>query len=255
MQIKHSLAALSVAAVVALSGCGGPDTQDPAAQPPGAEGEEQAVPGAEEMPEADLSDVPEVVAEVNGEDITKEEFAEVYEPQFQQAVMGQQGGGEELDEADLRTRVADQLVDNRLLTQAAEEAGITASPEEVDDVLEEIAQRNGLGSAEEVIAALEEQGLSEEEIREDASTQVTLDTYIEQEADVREPSEEELREQYDQLVEQASGEDAGGEETQIPDFEDVRDELAQQAVSQQEAEAATEIAAQLREEGDVTIHL
>src|SRR5690625_5891941 len=77
MKIKHTLGALSLAAVVTLAGCsGGGDSQDPAAQPDGqpaaSDGGGQQ-PGGE-MPEADLSDVPEVVAEVNGDEISKEEF-------------------------------------------------------------------------------------------------------------------------------------------------------------------------------------
>lgn len=42
--------------------------------------------GAEqpEMPKPDLEDIPEVVAEVNGEEISKEEFETTYQAQFQQ---------------------------------------------------------------------------------------------------------------------------------------------------------------------------
>src|SRR5699024_10828867 len=188
MKIKHTLGALSLAAVVTLAGCsGGGDSQDPAAQPDGqsaaSDGGGQQ-PGGE-MPEADLSDVPEVVAEVNGDEISKEEFTSFYEPQYQQQAMMAQQGGQEMDETERKS-------------QAAEEAGVEATDEDVDAILEDVAQQNGLESADEVIAALEEQGQSEDQIREDAATQHKLDTYIAQEADIDEPSEEELRQQYDE---------------------------------------------------------
>lgn len=260
MKIKHALAALSFAAVVTLAGCSGAgDTGDPAA--PGAQpgADDQEAGSGEQMPEADLSDVPDVVAEVNGDEISKEEFTAFYEPQFQQQAMMAQQGGQEMDESELKTQVADQLVDNRLLIQAAEDDGIEASDEDVDAILEDVAQQNGLGSADEVIAALEEQGQSEEDIREDAATQHQLDTYIAQEADVSEPSDEELRQQYDEIVEQQSqaASDAGGEDGQeeLPPFEDVRDQLADEAMTEQENAAATEIVTELRESADITVHL
>jgi peptidyl-prolyl cis-trans isomerase SurA len=49
------------------------------------------------------------------------------------------------------------------------------------------------------------------------------------------------------------GDDAS--ESEIPPFEDVRDQLAQQATSEQQSAAIEQIVTTLREEGDVTIHL
>ena len=48
---------------------------------------------------------------------------------------------------------------------------------------------------------------------------------------------------------------AGGDSSQIPPFEEVRDQLAQQAMTQQQNEAANQLAAELREAGDVTVNL
>lgn len=263
MKIKHTLAALSLAAVVTLAGCsGGSEGEDPAAAQPGGQpaasdgGGQQ--PGGE-MPEADLSDVPEVVAEVNGEEISKADFVAFYEPQFQQQAMAAQQGGQEMEEAELKTQVADQLVDNRLLVQAAEDAGIEATDEDIDAVLEEVAQQNGMESADEVITALEEQGQAEEDIREDAATQHLLDTYIAQEADIAEPSDEELKQQYEEMKTQAEeqqGATGGGQEqAQIPPFEEVRDQISDQAVAEQENEVATQKVEELRESADITLHV
>ena len=109
-----------------------------------------------------------------------------------------------------------------------------------------------------MISTLEQQGMSAEDIRKDAASQFTLTTYIEQEAGIEEPSDEELKAQYDQLVEQqsqAGGQQSGGQQAEVPPFEEVKDQLAQQAISQQQNEAATTLAAELREAGDVTINL
>ena len=261
--LRRTLAAVTLTAGLALTGCSGDQAapsggSDGSGQPPAASdgggapaagGED----GAQQAPEADVSDVPDVVATVNGEDITKDEFVPVYESQFQQMAMQQQTTGEQPDQAELKGQVAQQLVDNELLLQGAKDAGIEATDEDIDATLEEVASQNGLGSADEVVSALEQQGMSAEEIREDAASQFTLTAYIEQEADISEPTEEELKKQYEQLTAQQS--QAGGDASQIPPFEEVKEQLAQQTVSQQQNEAATTLAAELREAGDVTINL
>ncbi|PRZ09679.1 peptidyl-prolyl cis-trans isomerase SurA [Isoptericola sp. CG 20/1183] len=253
MSIKRPLVALSVAAVVALAGCTSEtDGQNPPSSP-SAEASPEAGAGA---PEPDLEDVPDVVAEVNGEDVERAEFVTAYEGQLQQAAMSQQTTGQEVDQDALKQQVAEQLVGNRLLTQAATEAGIEATDEDIETTLEGIAAQNGLQSADEVVAALGEQGISEDEVREDAAAQFQVNAYIEAEADIEEPSEDELREQYDTLVEQMGSQGGeGASQAEIPPFEDVRDQLAQQAVGEQQAAAVDGIVATLRDEGDVTIHL
>ena len=261
--LRRTLAAVTLTAGLALTGCSGDQAapsggSDGGGQPPAASdgggapaagGED----GAQQAPEADVSDVPDVVATVNGEDITKDEFVPVYESQFQQMAMQQQTTGEQPDQAELKGQVAQQLVDNELLLQGAKDAGIEATDEDIDATLEEVASQNGLGSADEVVSALEQQGMSAEEIREDAASQFTLTAFIEQEADISEPTEEELKKQYEQLTAQQS--QAGGDASQIPPFEEVKEQLAQQTISQQQNEAATTLAAELREAGDVTINL
>jgi peptidyl-prolyl cis-trans isomerase SurA len=251
MSIKRPLAALSVAAVVALAGCTSEtDEQNPESSP---SAEAEAAPG---VPEADLDDVPDVVAEVNGEDVEREEFVTTYEGQLQQAAMSQQTTGQEVDQDALKQQVVEQLVGNRLLTQAATESGIEATDEDIETTLEDIAAQNGLQSADEVVAALGEQGISEDEVRSDAASQFQVNAYIEAEADIEEPSEDELREQYDTIVEQMESQGGeGASQAEIPPFEDVRDQLAQQAMGEQQSAAVDGIVSTLRDEGDVTIHL
>lgn len=246
MPLKRSLAAISFAVMLVLTGCASEDGESN-----GAETSAGTESGA---PEADLEGVPEVVAVVNGEEISRDEFAEAYEGQLQQAmIMQQQGGGQELDQESLKQEVAQMLVNNLLLTQAAADAGIEATEEDIDATLEDVAAQNGMGSVDELITALSQQGLSDEEIREEAAKQFELTTYIDNETDVPEPSEEELREQYDALVAQQEG--TGEEAAEVPPFEEVRDQLAEQASSEQQNIAVQELVQTLQEQGEVTINL
>src|SRR5699024_5490927 len=82
----------------------------------GAEGGQSAEGGeTPEMPEPDLEDVPDVVAEINGEEITKGEFEQVYTGQCQQASMMQEMTGEEVNEDELKQQIADGLASERYL--------------------------------------------------------------------------------------------------------------------------------------------
>lgn len=268
--LRRTLAALTLTAALGLTAAcsGGQDDPSQAsdgggqAAPAASDGGGQAAPGASDgggaaddpqAQEADVSDVPEVVATVNGTEITKDDFVQTYQSQYQQMAMQQQAGGQAPDEEQLKTQVAEQLVNNELLRQGAEDAGIKATDKDIDTTLDEIAKQSGLGSGDEVVSALEQQGISAEQVRQDAASQFAITTYIEQEADIAEPSDEELKAQYDALVEQQSA--AGGSAEEVPSFEEMKDQLAQQATMQQQNEAATEIAGKLRESGDVTINV
>ena len=268
--LRRTLAALTLTAALGLTAAcsGGQDDPSQAsdgggqAAPAASDGGGQAAPGASDgggaagdpqAQEADVSDVPEVVATVNGTEITKDDFVQTYQSQYQQMAMQQQAGGQAPDEEQLKTQVAEQLVNNELLRQGAEDAGIKATDKDIDTTLDEIAKQSGLGSGDEVVSALEQQGISAEQVRQDAASQFAITTYIEQEADIAEPSDEELKAQYDAMVEQQAA--AGGSAEEVPSFEEMKDQLAQQATMQQQNEAATEIAGKLRESGDVTINV
>ena len=258
--LRRTLAALTLTAALGLTAACSGGQADPSQTSDGggqaaASDSGGAAAADQQMPEADVSDVPDVVAEVNGEEVTKDEFVQTYESQFQQLMMQQQqsGAGTEVDQDELKSQVAEQHVNNELLRQGAADAGIEASDEDVDTTLDEIAQQSGLDSGDEVVSALEQQGIDEKQVREDAASQFAITSYIEKEADVSEPSEEELKEQYDAMVEQQS--QAGGSSEEMPSFDEVKDQLAEQATTQQQNEAATELAGSLRESGDVPINL
>ena len=108
--------------MLALTACGGGD--DSSADPPRPTSQEESA-GAEQAAEPDLEGIPDVVAEVNGQEVTKDDFVLLYEAQFQQAAMqAAQTGGEQPDEDALKEQTADDLVDTELLTQEAESRGI-----------------------------------------------------------------------------------------------------------------------------------
>lgn len=236
----------------------GPDGSDTTGGPDAAEGTEG--PG-QEAAAPDLSDVPDVVAEVNDTQITKDEFSEAYTPTYEQAAMQAQATGQPVDEGPLRQQTVESLVSSELLMQASEEHGFEASEEDIEAELEELATSNGLNSTDEFLAALEQQGMSADDVNTEVEKMIKIDQLIEQEADVKEPTEEEIRTRYDELAAQQggggaeSGTESGSGAPELPAYEEVKDQVAEQLATERENEAVQGLLETLREENDVTVHL
>lgn len=208
---------------------------------------------AAEGPQPDLDAIPDVVAEVNGEEVTKEEFVPIYQAAFQQAAAQAQMGGEEPDEEALRKQTADNLVDTELLLQEAESRGLEVSDDAVDAELTDLAEQNGMKSAEELLKAVEAQGVTAEQARQQVETQAMVEQLVADENGSIEPTDKELRKLYAQVKKQQAA--AGGQGQEIPPFAQVRDQLAEQATSQEVGKVATGLVDDLRKDADITINL
>ncbi|MFD1361183.1 SurA N-terminal domain-containing protein [Lentibacillus salinarum] len=253
---KFIIIVMALSLAVLLAACGGDDGDSGDNEENGSEeSQEEQASGEPEMPEPNLEGVPDVVAEVNGEEITKEEFESTYQGQFQQMAMQSQMSGQELDQDQLKKQTAESMVGSELLTQEANNRDYEASEQDIDDTLNELAQQNQLESSDEFISALEEQGMKEEEVMSQIQTQVKVDKLIAEESGDTEPTDEELQETYDQWKAQQEQMSEDGEEGDIPSFDDMKSDLKTQVKRQKEAEATQTIVEQLREDADVTINI
>jgi hypothetical protein len=214
----------------------------------GEEGAEQA-----EMPKPDLEGIPEVVAEVNGGEINKEEFETTYQAQFQQMAMQSQMTGQELDQDQFKKQVVEGMISTELLIQEADNRGFKTSKEDVNKTVDELVKQNGLQSKEDLMAALKEQGIPEEEVMTQVETQVKVDQLIAEESGDTKPTEEELKEAYDQM--KTGQEQMGGEEAEVPSFEEMKPNLEEQVKMQKEGEAAQKLVEELRKNADVTVNI
>ena len=242
MTARRRLAALAATALlstVALAGCSGDD--EPA--PESTETAGQAEP--------DLEGLPDVVATVDGVDITKDQFVTAYEAQFQQLSAQAAQTGQPLDQDAAKQQTAESLVNTQLLVNEADDRGYEISQEDVDATLAELAESNGT-TPDELLKSLADQGIPEDEIDRQLEGQVKLDRLVADEGGDTEPTEKELRELYDQVVAQ---QEAAGAETDLPSFEDAKPQLVQQLTSQKESSLAQSLVEDLREDADITINL
>jgi peptidyl-prolyl cis-trans isomerase SurA len=248
------LGLVTAAAMLTLSACGGGDSDSADA---GKDASSSASPSdgadASAGAEPDLEGIPDVVAEVNGEEVTKEEFTPIYEAAFQQAAMQAQMSGEAPDEEALKKQTVDDLVDTELLVQEADARGLSVSDEDIDAELSDLAQQNQMGSAEELLAAVEKQGITEEQARSQVETQVLVEQLVADEDGSAEPTEKELRAIYAQAKQQQAQSGQTGQK--IPPFAEVRDQIEEQARSQQVGEVAQALVDGLRKDADITVNL
>ncbi|MGP4077472.1 SurA N-terminal domain-containing protein [Halobacillus sp. K22] len=213
------------------------------------EGSEQA-----QMPEPNLEGVPEVVATVNGEEIKKEEFTRTYESQFQRSAMQSQMSGQEVDQEQLKQQTAEGLVGQELLVQEANDRGLEATEEEVNERITELVESNqGVESKEQFFSTIEEQqGMNEEQVRSQLQTQIKVDKLLAEENGDLEPTEEELKKAYDE-AKAAQEESGGGQE--MPSYEEAKPTLKQQLTQQKESQAYQTLVEKLREDADVKVNL
>lgn len=253
--IKKWLLSLCLAlSLVGVAACGSEDGEGEASGKQDSQQEQKQGEQAQ-GPQPDLEGVPEVVAEVNGEEISKAEFAETYKGQFQQLAMQSQASGQKLDQEQLKKQVVESMIGTELLVQEAESRGYKASDKNVNQTLNELAQQNGMKSGDQFMAALKKQGMKEKDIRSDLQTQVKVDQLIAEEAGNTEPTEAEMRKLYDQISAQQQGSGQGSGQGKLPPFEKVKPQLREQAKSQKEGEVAQALISDFRKKADVKINL
>lgn len=206
----------------------------------------------EEVPEPDLKGIPDIVAEINGEEVTKEEFEMTYEQNFQQVAMQSQLTGEEVDQDEFKTEIANSLVDQKLLLQEANKQVGEVSEKDIDATIDILLEQAQIEDKEELFTMLKEQGMEKEQAMEEIETQVKIEKLLESESGDIEPTEEELKESYNSLKEQQS--EMGGEE-EFPPYEDIKPELKDQVKGQKELEVAEKLIEKLREDAEIKIHI
>ncbi len=245
------LGLVTAAALLSLSACGGgSDSGSKPDSSASASSTDSASPGAAADGAPDVSGIPDVVAEVNGEEVTKDEFVPLYVSAYEQAVAQAQSSGQAPDEDALKKQTADDLVSTELLAQEAKSRGISVSADDVDAELSALAEQNQLGSADELLAAVEKRGITEEQARSQVEIQLMVERLAADEDGSIEPTEKELHAVYDQAKAQS-----GQSGQKIPAFAKVHDQLVEQATSQKVSEVAGTLVKELRKDADIKVLL
>lgn len=258
MRRSIASAALVLAVATTLSACGSGNNddsaQDSAAVSAGVDDASATSQGPGALPTADVAGVPEVVATVNGDDITRDMFVETYTGQFQQAASTAAQGGAPVDQDALKTQTLDSMVGSLLLVQAADEAGITVTDKQIDADLQDLADQNGAASIDEFLTLVQGQGFTEKQVREEVEKKVKIEELITSEGDVQKPTKQDAQDLYDTVAEQQAQSTDAAAQT-LPPFEDVQAELETQLDQEAQSKAVEKLLTTLREKADITQNL
>ena len=246
--------AMSVS-VVALAACG---SQGDEAKPQESSAAAEQSPGADgsgQDGKPNTKDIPEVVAEVNGEKITKDDFVPLFETQYQQMQMQAQQSGQPVDEKDLKKQTAENLVSTEVLTQEADKRKISVSDKDIDKALKESAQ-SGQMSEKDFLSAMKDQGMDEKKVRSELKNQLKIEGLIDDEYGEFEVSGEEIGQAYEKAkAQQEQMAQQGGQDQEVPPLDEMRPQLKEQVKSEKSNEATQKYAKKLRKQADVTINL
>jgi len=213
--------------------------------------DEQAIDGVDELEqlEPDLAGIPDIVAEVNDREISGEEFELTYLSQFQQFALQAQMSGQEIDQEQLKKELAESMIDQELLIQEANHRDFVATDDEIETMINDLVEMNDLESEQALFDLFAEQGMSEEQVKEELSVQIKLGQLVDDEAKDITVSQEEIQDMYDELV--AMYEDT---EEEVPDYDDIEADLEEQMITQEKNEIIFELIEQLRDNAEIVNH-
>lgn len=182
-------------------------------------------------------------ATVNGTVISMSDFNSSYDQLLEMSA----AQGAVMDEsltAELRTQAIETLVNAEVLRQAAIEAGMTASAEQIEGRFTEI--QDGLGGAEALAARMAEFGVTEESLRRDIENEFLIQGLFDANIDSANltASEEEVFFLYNQ---------AGGEEAGLPPMADIRDQIEAQVIFDKEQQLISAFIEELRADAEIEV--
>jgi hypothetical protein len=204
----------------------------------------------------------QVVATVNGEEITSQQLAQQanvnqilqqvsqVDQQLAQILASSEAGSKVMEE--LQNAKLDSIIDNVLLKQAAEEANITLSQEEKDEIYQQqksaILEQQQMDE-EQFLSILEQQGYANEAAyKEEFSNnpQIKINKLIEEKVVSNiEVSEEELQQAYDE------NKDVLAQSGQDTSFEEIKPRLEQMLKQQKQGQAINDYLSKLREDAEI----
>jgi len=187
-----------------LVACGDEDKSEP----------ENATEPAVEITDEEKLDNDQVVATINGEDVTGKTYNLVYS----QLKLHAGQFDEEVDMEEVKRATMDSIIDRELLLQQASAEGIEITDETANTEFETLKSENG----ETLDTLLAQYQITEEGFKEQLKFELTMNEYMAETIDVS-VTDEEVKEYYNQAKE---------ENEEIPEFDEIKDQLKKQMLQQ-----------------------
>jgi peptidyl-prolyl cis-trans isomerase SurA len=137
-----------------------------------------------------------IIVKVNGEIITLSEFQQRQIAAAQAANVPPEQIGSFLRQAN--ARLLQNAIDEILLSQRAEDSGLLLPPEFADEIIDDIKQQNNITTEEEFQAALAQEGLTLDDLRENIRKSYTRQMMVRRDIESRiSVSEEQVLDEYE----------------------------------------------------------
>lgn len=239
LTIKKKLSALLFGLVLAIgiAGCGSSEDnaeEDKNKDANNGEKQEENTDKKDNETEGDQK----VAAVVNGEEIPMSRVIEQVDAQKQRAKQS----GQELKEKDIshmKSQILTQIINTELLVQQAEKEEIQVKDEKVQEQYNSYSEKY---SEEEFKKLLKENNLTEDKLKEQITTQLKIDKYIQANTEEVTVSDEEVKAKYDELKKQSD---------KLPEFEKVKPQLEQRLQQTKKREQIDKLIDKLREDSEI----
>lgn len=167
-----------------------------------------------EITESEKVDDDQIVAVINGEDVTGKTYNLVYS----QLKLHAGQFGEEVDIDEIKRATMESIIDRELLMQQASEEGIEITNEMATTEFETMKAEN----SETLDTLLAQYQITEEGFKEQLKFELTMNEYMAKTIDVS-VTDEEVKEYYDEAKESNE---------EIPEFDEIKDQLKKQVLQQ-----------------------
>lgn len=237
---KRMLLIFTLVLTLMLAACGNDDADEADDSEAENENTEQQQQEEVEITEDEKVEADTVVVSINGEDVTGEQYNNIYR---QLKTMYQMYGQDVSDQDMLKDETIDVLTEQELIRQDALESGIEVTEDEVQEEIDNIIETNG---EEAIDTMMEEYELSEEEFRNQMMNDLVTIRYIEEEFEA-EVTDEEIEEQYNQLKEES--------EEEIGELEEYEEMIRQSLAQQKQNELLENRISELKETAEIEAHI